>query len=251
MSNGAKAGHVAAHAALGCGMAAAAGGSCRAGGMAAGFSALAGHIPGISGTKLVGRMLIGGVASKLGGGEFANGALSAAFEYLYNNCSADMKSCFSKYELPEIPAGVANAVVGFGDAVGLGIPRMIRNAYDIQGDIDTNSAAYRGGEAAALLAGGARLAYAGAAKGIKYMTNPAALEIEQALFAFTTRNSLKVVFRGGLSTEYRIYEFGVVAQAKTFGEILVSAGKTNIPANTLGISSFFGAILNRQGRQSQ
>jgi hypothetical protein len=89
MSNGAKAGHVAAHAALGCGMAAAAGGSCRAGGMAAGFSALAGHIPGISDTKLVGRMLIGGVASKLGGGEFANGALSAAFEYLYNYCGVN------------------------------------------------------------------------------------------------------------------------------------------------------------------
>jgi hypothetical protein len=52
--------------------------------MAAGFSTLVGHIPGISDTKLVGRMLIGGIASKLGGGEFANGALSAAFEYLYN-----------------------------------------------------------------------------------------------------------------------------------------------------------------------
>jgi hypothetical protein len=93
---GKMAGHVAAHAALGCASAAAAGGSCKAGAMAAGFSALAGHIPGISDTKLVGRMLIGGVASKLGGGEFANGALSAAFEYLYNYCSAG--SCTSGFE---------------------------------------------------------------------------------------------------------------------------------------------------------
>jgi hypothetical protein len=72
--------------------------------MAAGFSALAGHIPGISDTKLAGRMLIGGVASKLGGGEFANGALSAAFEYLYNwggTCLSSGASCAS-WDKPHI-----------------------------------------------------------------------------------------------------------------------------------------------------
>jgi RHS repeat-associated protein len=77
-----KLGHTASHAAVGCATSAAAGGSCKAGAMAQGFSALAGYVPEIEATKLAGRMVVGAVASKLGGGDYASGALSAAFEYL-------------------------------------------------------------------------------------------------------------------------------------------------------------------------
>jgi hypothetical protein len=39
---------------------------------------------GINPGQMTARMIVGGIASKLGGGSFANGALSAAMEYLYN-----------------------------------------------------------------------------------------------------------------------------------------------------------------------
>jgi hypothetical protein len=83
----------AAHAAVGCASGAAAGGSCKAGAMAAGFSSLAGpYLPGgnaqgFHGGNMLGRMMVGAVASKLGGGKAENGALTAAFEYLFNELS--------------------------------------------------------------------------------------------------------------------------------------------------------------------
>jgi RHS repeat-associated protein len=87
LSGGMKAGHVAAHAAVGCASSAVAGGNCTSGALAQGFSALAGHVPELNQTGLIGRIAVGGIASKLAGGKFASGALSAAFEYLYNYCS--------------------------------------------------------------------------------------------------------------------------------------------------------------------
>ena len=85
MSLGQRAGQVAGHAAVGCGSAAMAGGSCRAGAMSAGFSAFAGHVPVLSNTGLIGRAVVGAIASKLSGGKAENGALSAAFQYLFND----------------------------------------------------------------------------------------------------------------------------------------------------------------------
>jgi RHS repeat-associated protein len=96
MSAGQRIGQIAGHAAVGCASAAAAGGSCRAGAMSAGFSALAGHVPGISDTGLIGRMAVGAIAAKAGGGKAENGALSAAFEYLFNRCGADIKGCLTE-----------------------------------------------------------------------------------------------------------------------------------------------------------
>ncbi len=84
--------NVLAHAALGCGVSAAQGGSCKSGAMAAGFSAAAGPV--ISGLTndnfyagLAGRMAVGCAGSKLGGGSCEAGAVTAAFDYLYNKCN--------------------------------------------------------------------------------------------------------------------------------------------------------------------
>jgi hypothetical protein len=44
---------------------------------------------GINPGQMTARMIVGGIASKLGGGSFANGALTAAMEYLYNNLGGD------------------------------------------------------------------------------------------------------------------------------------------------------------------
>ena len=74
------------HAAVGCAITAAGGGSCRSGAMAAGFSSFAGPVLKDLNfeAKLVAKTVIGGTASVLGGGKFENGAITAAFGYLYN-----------------------------------------------------------------------------------------------------------------------------------------------------------------------
>jgi RHS repeat-associated protein len=90
MTAGERALQVGGHALVGCASGAAAGGSCKAGAMSAGFSALAGpHLPGgdspnFHAGNLLARMAVGAIASKVGGGKAENGALSAAFEYLFN-----------------------------------------------------------------------------------------------------------------------------------------------------------------------
>lgn len=90
MSAAQRIGQIAGHAAIGCASHAAAGGSCKAGAMSAGFSTLVGpHLPGggaegFHAGNFLSRMAVGAIASKLGGGKYESGAMSAAFEYLYN-----------------------------------------------------------------------------------------------------------------------------------------------------------------------
>jgi len=85
---GAFAANVGLHAAVGCGQQAAAGGSCKAGALSGGFSALAGPIvQGPQPIQFAAHIAIGGFASKLGGDKFENGAITAAFAYLFNECT--------------------------------------------------------------------------------------------------------------------------------------------------------------------
>ncbi len=79
-------GQVALHAAMGCAQSAAAGGSCRSGAIGSGVSAFASPmLEGLKGPgKLIASAIVGGVASRLSGGKFENGAMSAAFGYLFN-----------------------------------------------------------------------------------------------------------------------------------------------------------------------
>jgi hypothetical protein len=44
----------------------------------------------ISPERFVSRMIVGGIASRLAGDKFANGATSAAFAYLFNDLGAEM-----------------------------------------------------------------------------------------------------------------------------------------------------------------
>jgi RHS repeat-associated protein len=83
---GAFAANVGLHAALGCAQQAAAGGSCKAGVMAGGFSTIAGPlIGGPAPVQFAARVIIGGISSRIGGGKFENGAITAAFAYLFND----------------------------------------------------------------------------------------------------------------------------------------------------------------------
>jgi RHS repeat-associated protein len=79
-------GRAALHALAGCAQQAGAGGSCRAGALSAGFAEIAG--PAIPGEGLAfgtaKSAILGGAGSVLGGGKFANGAVTGAFGYLFN-----------------------------------------------------------------------------------------------------------------------------------------------------------------------
>lgn len=76
-----------------------AGGSCRSGAIAGGVSAFASPFNTATGPlKAVVQAVIGGIASRLSGGKFENGAITAAFSYLFNevgdcvmrgSCSSD------------------------------------------------------------------------------------------------------------------------------------------------------------------
>jgi RHS repeat-associated protein len=79
---------VAAHAAIGCASSAAEGGSCGSGALAAGFTkGFASTVEEIQDKILRGMAasVIGGTASVLGGGKFANGAMTGAFSRLLND----------------------------------------------------------------------------------------------------------------------------------------------------------------------
>jgi hypothetical protein len=78
---------VAAHAAVGCASSAASGGRCGSGAMGAGFGEFAGPILPDLGRigNTVTSAVLGGTGSVLGGGKFANGAITGAYGYLFND----------------------------------------------------------------------------------------------------------------------------------------------------------------------
>lgn len=75
---------VSAKAAIGCISSAASGGNCATGALSAGISELAGQrLPADPVKQMVGSAVIGGTVSKLGGGSFANGAVTGSFSYMF------------------------------------------------------------------------------------------------------------------------------------------------------------------------
>ncbi|TDK59545.1 RHS repeat domain-containing protein, partial [Sapientia aquatica] len=102
------------HAAVGCASSYASGGSCGSGALAGGFSAAWGNQgPGYaSSNDVIGNTLIsamvGGTASVIGGGKFANGAITAAAGYLFNQLAHSSKA----KPIPITDAERANAASG-------------------------------------------------------------------------------------------------------------------------------------------
>ena len=83
-ASGAIAFKIVGHAAVGCASASASGGDCGQGALSAGFGAIA--TVASRGINPVGQfamaVIAGGIGAELGGGKFANGALTAAMGYL-------------------------------------------------------------------------------------------------------------------------------------------------------------------------
>ena len=95
---------VAGHATVGCLSAMASGGSCRAGALAAGVSAAGSPFiesafpeyrtnPSDFFGGMAASAVLGGLGSVAGGGDFANGAVTAAFGYLFNACGLGRNGC--------------------------------------------------------------------------------------------------------------------------------------------------------------
>ncbi len=76
-----------AHTGAGCISASASGGNCGQGALSAGFAELAGSNLPKQYDGFVTRVVLGGTAAELGGGKFGNGATTAAFGYLFNECA--------------------------------------------------------------------------------------------------------------------------------------------------------------------
>jgi hypothetical protein len=114
--------------------------------------------------------VIGGTLSKLSGGKFANGAVTAAMSYAFNQLAHHHMSADGgggetaedrmlasveydpnkamAFHWPSLPQGLVDGVAGFGDALSLGISRYTREAYEI-GSVDYDSTAYTVGEVGA------------------------------------------------------------------------------------------------------
>jgi RHS repeat-associated protein len=89
---------IAAHALVGCGRAAAAGGNCGSGALAAGFAEFAGPVLKANNADyLITRVVIGGIGSRIAGGSFESGATTAAFAYLFNEAPHSRESSVSLY----------------------------------------------------------------------------------------------------------------------------------------------------------
>jgi len=92
--------NIAGHAAVGCAMAAVQGGDCGSNALGAGFGAAVSPVTpkGIAG--FVTATTVGGTASVIGGGRFANGAMTAAYGYLYNHNGSDGSDSSKKFADP-------------------------------------------------------------------------------------------------------------------------------------------------------
>jgi RHS repeat-associated protein len=96
--------NILAHAAVGCASSAASGGSCRSGALAAGFAEFASpYISGSREFRIVQAAIVGGIGSRLGGGKFADGAVTAAFGYIFNQLAHETwadkyKSLLNSYD---------------------------------------------------------------------------------------------------------------------------------------------------------
>ena len=112
--------NIAGHALVGCGSAVASGGSCKSGALAGGTSAAAAPFIGsVSQGNLVAATVLsataGGLASVAGGGKFANGAITGAFGYLFNQCGADPGHCGIGTAANAVVNGAYSVLEGVGD----------------------------------------------------------------------------------------------------------------------------------------
>ncbi|MFT3789474.1 MAG: RHS repeat-associated core domain-containing protein [Rudaea sp.] len=227
---------------------------------------------GRSATDGVMRAMIGGTASVLSGGKFANGAATALAAWAaesatekYQAAQAQkaedtrMDAMIDKYmaehpfdlkyavafELPSAPQWLVDFSAGLGDSFSLGGTRYIRSWMGTADEVSTDSTAYQVGMYTPMAIGGARMAYAVGAAGVSY-AGAAVGDMEGAYLASTGRNWLRIAFRGFLGG-YDSYPFEEVAAdyGYNWAEITAAAGRSNWQYNAMGAWSGGGAAANK------
>lgn len=127
---------------------------------------------------------------------------------------------------------------GLGDALLLGFGDDLRDFAGVDGGVDRCSSAYGAGGWSAFAFGGARLAYAGLAKGGSIVASSGAAASE-------FRQTLKVIFRGGMGRNWRPPNLA----GKTDAQLRASAGKTNPTLNAYGAGVAAAGALDSCGCQ--
>ncbi len=147
---------------------------------------------------------------------------------------------------PSLPQGFVIFSAGLGDALLLGFGDDLRDLFNIDGGIDRCSKEYKGGEIASFAVGGARVAYAGIAKGISLVPRVTGAQ------AASARNTLKKIFRGGLFPNARRYPYSQLL--KKYGSdaaVKAAAGRTNTSLNAIGAGIATGAAVNNSECECQ
>lgn len=202
---------------------------------------------------------LGGTVSKVTGGKFANGAVTAAMSFSFGQLGRRGASGTGQTDLlsmsddeldaliesrtdfgfdpetaiafqpPSLPQGFVDFAAGLGDGLLLGFGDELRGALNIDGGVNRDSGAYFAGEVTSYTAGGARIAYAGAAKvGARLAPSGAA--------ASAFRNRLKVAFRFGLFRNFRTGTYVAPSDAL----LRAQAGQTNRYLNAYGAGIVVG-----------
>ncbi|HKU17721.1 MAG TPA: RHS repeat-associated core domain-containing protein, partial [Candidatus Saccharimonadales bacterium] len=135
--------------------------------------------------------------------------------------------------LPSLPSWFVNWSVGLSDAASFGLGRLIRNEYDLGSpDLNTCSNAYAAGELSSLALGAlgtGRLAYAALSARIPLTEGITGAE------AVATRNTYKLIFRGGLfrNTGMKTYTEALRENGTEEG-VINAASRTRASINNIG-----------------
>src|SRR5262249_54542330 len=126
--------------------------------------------------------------------------------------------------------------------------------YDLA--VDPCSWSYWAGNLAPLVVGGGRLAYAGIAKAASLGGSAAiaagADAVSVARVVSSTRNALKVIFRGGFFRNFRNYPFE--AMLTKYGDpaiIIAKAGTTDNGLTAAGAAIYASGEINRRTAASR
>lgn len=145
----------------------------------------------------------------------------------------DPLGLFGWADMPTAPQGAVNFGAGLGDALLLGTGPYVRDAAGIDGGVDGCSDEYLYGGLSSVAFGGARLAYAGLAKAGSVMTS-------SGLAASEFRQTLKVVFRGGVGRNWRPPNL----TGKSDSALRASSGRTNSAINSYGAGVAAAGIID-------
>ncbi len=218
-------------------------------GAAVGWDVANGQPPGLD-TFGIGGGIIGGISGGVNSGQPWNEqppiGLNIPGPLFGAGCGTDGVCSVRPADQGVVDYNVENFIAGLSDSFSFGWTRNTRTQRGLQ-QADFCSGAYQAGEWTPVVAGGLRLAYAGAAKAIPLIVGGST---DGALDAVAVRNSLKVLFRSPASwfsssvRNYRIYDPAATVAKRGAAGAIAGAAKTNGYFNGLGAVFLGGGATN-------